>query len=338
MTSTRSRTLGGLLWFAVAFAAALVSACQPGPPPGTSQSELPPDSPSTGSQPALPRAPETFTLEETAALYEEIRNEMENPDPELVARLELDPKEIQENTREFETGVPYRQIPGLRDSLLSFEREDFSSAHDQLETAFTTFIVGKCFAAHTSGTDDRLLTARVKEECIDLPEEQVVAVDPLFDYLPEPGKGGLRFSVLRQEAAFKIATLLRVLAALAAGVEVTPTPVGTAPPSTEVEPIPVATLAPGPSPEVVPQQPQVVRPRTHTVARGETLLSIAMSYGTSVDELIQLNNVPNRDFIYAGQTLVLPERVEATPVGTPTATLAPVPSPTTTPTSSSPLP
>lgn len=321
-----------MLRLLAAFAlAAAVSACRPGPPPSAPQGELP-GSPSADSEPALSRAPETFTLEEAAALYEEIRNEMENPDPDLVARLELDPKDIQENTREFETGVPYREIPGLRDSLHSFEQGDFSSAHDQLETAFKTFIVGKCFAAHTSSRDHRLLTARLKEECIALPAEQVVAVDPQFEYLPEPGKGGLRFSVLRQEAAFKIATLLRVLAALAEGVEVRPSPVSTPPPATEVEPTPAATLVPAPTPEVVPEQPQAIRPQTHTVAPGETLFGIAILYSTSVDELVQLNNVPNRDLIYAGQTLVLPGRVEVTPVGTLTAT------PTPTPTSSSPLP
>lgn len=219
--------------------AAVVSACRPGPPPIAPQSELAPGSPSADSEPALSRAPESYTPDETAALYEEIRREMQDPDSELVARLELDSNEIQENTRKFEMGEPYGEIPGLRDSLRSFEEGHFSSAHDQLETAFKTFIVGKCFAAHASGRE-RLSAARLREECIVLPEEQVVAVDPRFEYLPEPGKGGLRFSVLRQDAALKTVSLLRILAALAESTESRPSPVGTPPPPAQ----PPGTLSP----------------------------------------------------------------------------------------------
>ncbi len=206
--------------------AAVVSACRPGPPPSAPQSEATPGLPSPDSAPTPSRAPETFTLDETAALYEEIKSEMQNPDSELVARLELDPNEIEENTRGFEAGDPYRGIPGLLDSLHSFEQRDFSSAHDQLETAFETYILGECFAALDPGREQSS-AARLGEECIALPEEQVIAVDPQFEYFPEPGKGGLRFSVLRQEAALKTVTLLRILAARAGRMDIRPSPVGT---------------------------------------------------------------------------------------------------------------
>lgn len=231
MTSRPQRTKGGVFaLLATLTVVAVVSACRPGPPPTAPQSEPTPGSPSPDSAPTPSRAPETFTLDETAALYEEIRGEMENPDSELVARLGLDPEEIQENTREFEIGTPYEGVPGLRDSLHSFEQRDFSSAHDQLEAAFEAFILGKCFATLASGQEGPS-AARLREECIVLPEEQVIAVDPWFDYLPEPGKAGLGFSVLRQEAALKIVTLLRILAARAESAEARPSPVGTPSPT-----------------------------------------------------------------------------------------------------------
>ncbi|MCR3921519.1 MAG: M23 family metallopeptidase [Firmicutes bacterium] len=43
----------------------------------------------------------------------------------------------------------------------------------------------------------------------------------------------------------------------------------------------------------------------HTIARGETLTTIAKRYGTSVKLLMQTNNLQNPNFIYAGQVLTL---------------------------------
>ena len=45
---------------------------------------------------------------------------------------------------------------------------------------------------------------------------------------------------------------------------------------------------------------------THVVQRGETLSTIAQSYGVSTSELAQANTLRNYDFIYVGQTLCLP--------------------------------
>lgn len=44
---------------------------------------------------------------------------------------------------------------------------------------------------------------------------------------------------------------------------------------------------------------------THTVQRGETLFSIARSYGLSVEELCLLNGIEKTDIIRPGQTLIV---------------------------------
>src|SRR5690554_5677274 len=43
----------------------------------------------------------------------------------------------------------------------------------------------------------------------------------------------------------------------------------------------------------------------HTISRGETLTAIAKKYGTSVQLLMQVNNLQNPNFIYTGQVLTL---------------------------------
>ncbi|HDN80293.1 MAG TPA: LysM peptidoglycan-binding domain-containing protein, partial [Chloroflexi bacterium] len=48
------------------------------------------------------------------------------------------------------------------------------------------------------------------------------------------------------------------------------------------------------------------QPRIHIVRWGETLTSIAFRYGTTVEAIVRANNLPNPNFIYAGQRLVIP--------------------------------
>lgn len=45
---------------------------------------------------------------------------------------------------------------------------------------------------------------------------------------------------------------------------------------------------------------------TITIARGDTLYSIANSYGTTVQELVSINNILNPNLIFAGNTLKVP--------------------------------
>jgi hypothetical protein len=45
--------------------------------------------------------------------------------------------------------------------------------------------------------------------------------------------------------------------------------------------------------------------QTYTVKRGDTLIGIAGRFGTTEQELMAANNIPNRNRIYAGQVLTL---------------------------------
>lgn len=47
----------------------------------------------------------------------------------------------------------------------------------------------------------------------------------------------------------------------------------------------------------------VIENITYTVKRGDTLSKIALKFNTTVDELVSLNNIKNKDLIYIGQVL-----------------------------------
>ena len=57
---------------------------------------------------------------------------------------------------------------------------------------------------------------------------------------------------------------------------------------------------------------------TYTVQRGDTLSEIAERYGTTVNELVRLNNIADRDLIYPGQVLIIREGGTTPPSGTTT--------------------
>ncbi len=72
--------------------------------------------------------------------------------------------------------------------------------------------------------------------------------------------------------------------------------------------------------------------QTHTVGRGENLVSIARAYGLSPDELARQNDITNPNLIYAGQQLIIisgnapATAPESAPASVPTAVvLAPAP-------------
>ncbi len=46
----------------------------------------------------------------------------------------------------------------------------------------------------------------------------------------------------------------------------------------------------------------------YTIQRGDTLSKIAARYGTTVSILVQLNNIPNKNRIYAGHKLLIPQK------------------------------
>ncbi|MCC7162841.1 MAG: LysM peptidoglycan-binding domain-containing protein [Anaerolineae bacterium] len=71
------------------------------------------------------------------------------------------------------------------------------------------------------------------------------------------------------------------------------------PPISEPEP------ATPPAPET-PAKPLPATSLTYTVQQGETLWGIAKKFGTTVDALVQANNISDRSKIRAGQRLIIP--------------------------------
>jgi LysM repeat protein len=53
-------------------------------------------------------------------------------------------------------------------------------------------------------------------------------------------------------------------------------------------------------------QPAHAQTQIHVVRRGETLSAIAARYGTTPQSIVQLNGLPNPNYIYAGQRLKIP--------------------------------
>lgn len=50
-------------------------------------------------------------------------------------------------------------------------------------------------------------------------------------------------------------------------------------------------------------------PNTYTVVRGDNLTNIAKRFNTTVDELVRLNDIKNKNLIYVGQVLKLPNNL-----------------------------
>ena len=60
---------------------------------------------------------------------------------------------------------------------------------------------------------------------------------------------------------------------------------------------------------------------TYTVQRNDNLTSIAARFGTTVAELVRLNNLANPDLIYEGQVLIIRQDGSTPPEGTVTYTV-----------------
>jgi LysM repeat protein len=78
----------------------------------------------------------------------------------------------------------------------------------------------------------------------------------------------------------------------------------------------------GPIPGAAAQGPQVI----HEVESGETLISIAIDYDTTVEGILDANDLDSPDLIYVGQELIVPLMPPTT-----TPTLTPTPTPSSTP-------
>jgi lipoprotein NlpD len=84
------------------------------------------------------------------------------------------------------------------------------------------------------------------------------------------------------------------------------------------QPTPPVVVAPPPEPPPPPPAPPVP---THTVKKGETLVTIALQYGLDYRDLVAWNNIANANRIEIGQVLMLGAPA---PVGAPAAAM-PVP-------------
>src|SRR6266567_1878244 len=81
----------------------------------------------------------------------------------------------------------------------------------------------------------------------------------------------------------------------------------------------VGENTPSPATPIAPTE-SVSRPingNTHTVARGETLTSIAKMYKVTIDELQKANNIEDGRKLQAGQTIVIPSPPASTPSASP---------------------
>ena len=86
----------------------------------------------------------------------------------------------------------------------------------------------------------------------------------------------------------------------------TPEPVATQPPATDVP----ATPVPEPTQPPAVEEPAPTTPPaaqiTHIVQLNETLFSIAVRYGTTVQAIAEANGIVNPEAIYVGQQLTIP--------------------------------
>ncbi len=81
----------------------------------------------------------------------------------------------------------------------------------------------------------------------------------------------------------------------------------------------VGENTPSPATPIAPTE-SVSRPingSTHTVARGETLTSIAKMYKVTIDELQKANNIEDGRKLQAGQTIVIPSPPPPAPSASP---------------------
>lgn len=101
------------------------------------------------------------------------------------------------------------------------------------------------------------------------------------------------------------------------------TPTSTLAPSATFEVVPTATPLNSPTPARTATLPP--NQTMHTVASGETIISIAKLYGTTKEAILKANKLKEISPIHAGQQLIVPLPPADTP--TPTPTLQPSPTP-----------
>ena len=95
-------------------------------------------------------------------------------------------------------------------------------------------------------------------------------------------------------------------------------------------PSPTAAPAATPGPAEAPPPQPTGEPgptETYTVQPGDSLADIAALYSTTVEELLRLNDLPEPNLLYSGQTIVVPGRAAPPPELPPATPPPPEPSP-----------
>jgi LysM repeat protein len=79
-------------------------------------------------------------------------------------------------------------------------------------------------------------------------------------------------------------------------------------------PTAISSLTPTPIPTPTTPSETPSAPIYHTVRYGETLFTIARLYGVNPYAIARANGIPNPNYIYAGQVLLIPQGGETTPL------------------------
>jgi lysozyme len=85
-------------------------------------------------------------------------------------------------------------------------------------------------------------------------------------------------------------------------------------------PLMTATAPPGSSPQPSAAPTSASTAQTYVVQDGDTLFSIALNFGLTVEELAQANNISDPGSIYAGQELIIPAGGSASATAVPVST------------------
>ncbi|MDE2748685.1 MAG: LysM peptidoglycan-binding domain-containing protein [Chloroflexota bacterium] len=128
---------------------------------------------------------------------------------------------------------------------------------------------------------------------------------------------------IRQANELDPTSLIVVGQRLVIPINLPPTP-ATGIPSETPTATPTLTPTPTQTPSPTPTPTPTATPITYQIQPGDTLVNIAALYGTTVDLLVETNNIDNRHQIDVGQILLIPTAIPPpTATATPTATLAP---------------
>ena len=100
------------------------------------------------------------------------------------------------------------------------------------------------------------------------------------------------------------------------------------------------TFRPTRTPTATPTPKPTATPITYQIQPGDAMVNIALRYGTTVELLVEINNIGNPDQIDVGQILLIPTAIPPTLDGAlrPTVTLYPTDGPTPDPMAATPAP